>query len=707
MLLRLSEFGGIMPARDERGLPANGAREALNVEFDGNQIRALLQHPNPLTTPAVNSAQIIALGNSGSNPTRMMYYKTRDGNEYLLRFDGSTYHAAPGQVNGDTHNRVYFTAYTSSDAAYAAYNDASPPSAGRTLNVLSVTGPSATPLLCGLPTPTNAPTASSVTGADPIGVAMISQGSPAVITTTEAHGFETGDKVKLTMDTSITPPEGEVLGMTELAGKDYEIEVLDDTSFELLSINTTSSKEFLADIQSDSTTVTKRVATDSLEDRVYVYTIVNMFGEESAPSPPSDLVTVLEEDGTVELSTGNLPSYTGYVQPTAVRFYRTLTGADTGTRYLFAKEVAITGSPIAPVTTTDDVEDAGLGEQLSTEDYEQPPRGLKGLVALPNGMLAGYVDKTLYVCEPYQPHAWPRGNRRTTDARITALGVFGSTLVLTTETGVYFGSGSDPSSISLRKSTIDAPCLKPDMLVSIGHGVIYPSYDGLVLVNDEQPRNLTNMIFNKRQWKAVLAGLSNAGWHDGKYYAFSEITNGTSYVFDGLLSEVPLVSTISGDAIRAGCAWPPTDEFLITLPSSGSKAPVTLLNNSIDSYKTAKWVSKLFTFNGYPNFAALQVLADFSLPSGRTRLVPGTIQVNIYPGKYINAVGANQGVWDGEEQTAQSKGAAYITVGSPDPVRLPAITGSREYTIELHFSGNVGNVTDVILAESMEELNNG
>ena len=51
-----------------------------------------------------------------------------------------------------------------------------------------------------------------------------------------------------------------------------------------------------------------------------------------------------------------------------------------------------------------------LQEPRQTATWIEPPADLVGLVALPNGMLAGFRDGTniLCLCEPFHVHAWPR-----------------------------------------------------------------------------------------------------------------------------------------------------------------------------------------------------------------------------------------------------------------------------------------------------------
>ena len=49
------------------------------------------------------------------------------------------------------------------------------------------------------------------------------------------------------------------------------------------------------------------------------------------------------------------------------------------------------------------------------------PEGAEGLIALPNGMCAAFVGKTLCLSVANRPHAWPESYQKYTDAPIVAL----------------------------------------------------------------------------------------------------------------------------------------------------------------------------------------------------------------------------------------------------------------------------------------------
>ena len=182
------------------------------------------------------------------------------------------------------------------------------------------------------------------------------------------------------------------------------------------------------------------VASSSLapnETRAYVYTYVSTFGtvkEESAPSPAATVTVSTSGGATVTVSGFSAAPTTGY-NITHRRIYRTITGASQVV-YSFVAEI-----PIATTSYVDSLSVTQLGSELQTLFWTPPPAGLKGLVAMPNGILAGFEGNQIYFSEPYYPHAWPDIYALTVDYPIVGLGVYDTTLVVLTTKFPYLISG--------------------------------------------------------------------------------------------------------------------------------------------------------------------------------------------------------------------------------------------------------------------------
>ena len=158
-------------------------------------------------------------------------------------------------------------------------------------------------------------------------------------------------------------------------------------------------------------TLTPSSSTAPTETRAYVYTYVSTFGtvkEESAPSPAQTVDVSTAAGTTVTVSGFSAAPTTGY-NITHRRIYRTITGA-TNVVYSFVAEI-----PIATTSYVDSLSVTQLGAELQTLFWTTPPTDLKGLVAMPNGILAGFVGNQVYFSEPYYPHAWPDSYALTVD----------------------------------------------------------------------------------------------------------------------------------------------------------------------------------------------------------------------------------------------------------------------------------------------------
>ena len=118
--------------------------------------------------------------------------------------------------------------------------------------------------------------------------------------------------------------------------------------------------------------------------RLYVYTHVTEFGEESAPSPISDEIT-WQNGQAVTLSGFELGDASRGI--TKQRIYRSQTGPS-GTQLYFIAERDSTGSDF-----TDDIELFDIGEVLPTGGSATPPDDLQGLIPLPGGMMAAFSGK--------------------------------------------------------------------------------------------------------------------------------------------------------------------------------------------------------------------------------------------------------------------------------------------------------------------------
>lgn len=291
------------------------------------------------------------------------------------------------------------------------------------------------------------------------------------------------------------------------------------------------------------------------ENRVYVVTYVSVLGEEGAPGTPLRITAPTE----CEVTISNLPGAPqGNYNIVSKRLYRmVVTGANQGS-YFFEAEI-----PISQSTFVSTQMSTALNEELTTLKYDPPPADLQGLVAMPNGILAGFSGYDIYFSEPYLPYAWPNDYRMTADYPIVGLGVFGATLVVLTKGVPYLVNGSHPDSMSMDKVALQQSCVSKKSIVSVGNGVVYAAPDGLAYVGAGTPALLTEAQFTKDEWKALPITSIKGYWYDGKYIA---IHDAGGFIINSI--EDKELVTFDSAGVTAGYVDLRTDELYLCIANS-------------------------------------------------------------------------------------------------------------------------------------------
>jgi hypothetical protein len=283
--------------------------------------------------------------------------------------------------------------------------------------------------------------------------------------------------------------------------------------------------------------------------RIYVYTWVTDFSEESEPCPASN---------EVDWQSGMTTTLSGFASPptgrgiTKQRIYRSQSSSSGGTDfYLIAERTASTSS----FTDTVGIED--YSEVLPSTDWNAPPDDLTGIISLPNGMMAAFVGKDLYICEPFRPHAWPEKYVMTMEYDIVALGAYGTNIVVMTTGQPYIVNGIAPESMVQEKLELNLPCINARGVVDLGYSVAYPSYDGLVVVSGGQAVIGTESLMTRTNWLKTSPATYVAAQYNGRYFAsYSYLdADGTeregTFIFD-LTGQTPFI--LRG-ASKADCCF--------------------------------------------------------------------------------------------------------------------------------------------------------
>lgn len=310
------------------------------------------------------------------------------------------------------------------------------------------------------------------------------------------------------------------------------------------------------------------------EDRVYVVTLVSAWGEEGCPSDASNVCTV-QVGETVTLTLPASPS--GSYNFASKRIYRSVSGTGS-TEYLFVAEVSA-----ATTEYVDSVLAENLGEVLPSLYYEMPPADLKGLVAGPNGVMAGFSGKDVHFCEPFKPHAWPSTYILTVDADVVGLAVFDTTWLILTKSNPYLVSGTHPDNYAMVRAELDQACVSKRSIAPVDGGVVYASPDGLFLVGGGVSRNLTELTYSRREWQAISPSSLSGYVVDNQYVGFYGGTAG--FILDLQAGDITYLDWHAS----AGYYDPIRDAlFLVTNTNSLVKFDAAGTN------KTAAWRSKAF-----------------------------------------------------------------------------------------------------------------
>jgi hypothetical protein len=312
------------------------------------------------------------------------------------------------------------------------------------------------------------------------------------------RGFDTGDATERTYYTGDGAPK--VTNNTSLDGTDPQD---NPTVNRPLGLPAPATAPLVA-VGAEGTTDAPMVSI------YYVYTYVNDWGWESAPSPVSSLIEQ-REDGTTTIS-GFAAVPAGNYQVNRIRVYRTQTGASGATELFFLREIAL-----GTASTTDD--NRALGEVLATTTWLAPPSDLTQLTALWNGMLAGLSGGAVRLCEPYVPYAWPVAyDVVPPDAKAVAVGVFGQNLLVLTTGRPLLVAGSSPEAMDQQLLEIPQACVAPRSAVSLGTGVAWASEDGLCWFGAGGARVLTAGLMTREDWQALVPSSIVGRHYEGLYF---------------------------------------------------------------------------------------------------------------------------------------------------------------------------------------------
>lgn len=288
----------------------------------------------------------------------------------------------------------------------------------------------------------------------------------------------------------------------------------------------------------------KEECSRTVDARSYVYTYVNKWGEESAPSPASDIVRV--EDGFSVKVSITLPNEE-YIEKYAIvgaNLYRAATGWQSAdgkhqkpmTEYLFVTFIEFPSSSF-----TDNLLLTALGPALETEKVKLPSKGLTNLVKIDGQTrLAGSVGNRVYFSEPGQPYSWPVRYELTLKSNIVHMVCFDQLIYVTTDTFPYVIDvsgcaetvGNDGMAHAVCTPVLDVTDPLPDIscvsaqssAIATPFGAVYSSPIGVILIDQKAGWHiLTAKWLSEDDWQRVMPHTARFAYWQGYLFISTDV----------------------------------------------------------------------------------------------------------------------------------------------------------------------------------------
>jgi hypothetical protein len=346
--------------------------------------------------------------------------------------------------------------------------------------------------------------------------------------------------------------------------------------------------------------------------RFYTYTFVSAYGEEGPPVDPGPSVSG-PEDATWEITNLDVTVPDAAERNiTHKRIYRTVAGFGIA-EFFFVAEVPLNQSLYFDTASAETISRNSI---LESSQWFPPPDDIESALVMPNGFFVAWQGRDVYFSESYRPHAWPPAYGQSTEFDVVGGGVYGQSVALVTEGNPYIGTGITPDSMTLTKVNTVEPGLSKYGIVSLSYGVLYPSQNGLVMLNASGVNLVTRPLLTKEEWLGRFSPTTVvAAQYLDSYIAFYGPVFG--YLLNPAEETAAFVELDQFSDVRNVQTDPFTGEvFIVKRTPAG---PATVYEwDAIDQIRVAyTWRSKDFSLDKPVNFGALELqLRDES--SGNT-----------------------------------------------------------------------------------------
>lgn len=468
--LRITNFGGIIPRMAPRQLPGQSAQAAGNVSLLPGELRPM-RKPRQVFEPDLLNAQI----------------------QSIYRLDDETWFVWP------TAHVQMERAPIEGEARYVFTGDGPPKITTKALATpVSAAGAPAAAHVLGIPKPLVAPSVSQVSGTG----ATVSrfylytfysdwneegQDSPVSAMVT---GTTDGTWTISGMDAA-PPNSGSVSAATHLGG--------------VVTVTLGSGNHYLR--AGDQVTIGSVVGMTDLNG---VWPVASV--------PAANQITISLNTAQTYTSGGTWARVHAWGTCTK-RIYRS---AGTGGQFQLVAE-GVTGT-----SYTDTLLDTQIpGDDLISQAFEPPPVNLTGLVAMPNGMLAGFIEggRTVCFCEPYQPHAWPTVYQKKVNEDVMGIASFDTNLGVATKGYPVVLTGVDPAQMSLTRHVKAFPCLSRDSVCSTGDAIVFATKNGLARADLTGAGLFTESLFTPEGWNALIPTSMKCAFDGARLFVHTETAN--------------------------------------------------------------------------------------------------------------------------------------------------------------------------------------
>ena len=363
------------------------------------------------------------------------------------------------------------------------------------------------------------------------------------------------------------------------------------------------------------------------------------------------------------------------------------------------------------------------GDELVSVDWLPPPVGLFSIASHPSGALVGISGSTVYMSEPYQPHAWPTAFQWGMAYPAVALAVFSTTVVIGTLGQPYTADGIEPAAVALERVDSAWPCLSKRSMISVGDGVVFATPHGLAYVGTAGTKIWSQPFYTREEWAALKPSSMFCAVTEGKIFVrYKPEGDTTAHVLlfqPGEPNAVLTTLQLDAEELYADAR---NGKFYIV----DSEA---LKEYDADAgYRlTYEWLSKEYELPQPVNFGAARVefVSEMTAADVAVAQAAYDAAVAAQPAKIANGVGATNGRQVGLNANSAVNGytptlppipeAAFVNFtlyskGVPifgavlydnAPFTLPAGYKSDSYAVKLN---GIVRVKNVKLAETMGGL---